>query len=131
MNAYEKLLSTETGKRAFYEEKAVGEITELICGLLESEQISGAELAKRLGVTPGRVSQILDGETDMKVSTVTRVLMALGRTLEVSQRRIGAGASSCLWFPSEMGGDPAWSRNEAWKPTYQPAQNIPSLKMAS
>ena len=45
---------------------------------LAHRSLTQREIAERLGVTEGRVSQVLSGEMDIKVSTLGRYLRALG-----------------------------------------------------
>ena len=96
-NAYEKLLESETGRRALAEEHAITNVTELICELLEKHDMKRGELAKKMGVTAGRVTQILDGDANMKLSTIAHALYAFGQVLEVSSRSIDDHQSACVW----------------------------------
>jgi transcriptional regulator with XRE-family HTH domain len=66
-------------RRVFEEELLVGEATDTVAGLIESLGLTQKELARRLGVTPGRVSQILSGEENLTL----RSLASLGWTLGV------------------------------------------------
>ena len=66
------------GRRAFEEEFLIGDVTETIAGLLDSLSISQRELAERLGVTEGRVSQILGGSGNLTLRSLAAVGWALG-----------------------------------------------------
>jgi transcriptional regulator with XRE-family HTH domain len=77
----EEVASTEEGKRAFNQECAILELTELICRIMEQTDVSRAELARRLGKTKGYVTQLLDGRANMTLRTIADVFTALGRTI--------------------------------------------------
>lgn len=56
-------------------------MSSVIRDTMTAEGVSGAELARRLQVTPGAVSQMLQSELDstIKLSTLERALQALGK----------------------------------------------------
>lgn len=45
---------------------------------LESNNINRSELAKRLGVTRGYISQVLNGESDHRISKLVELSLAIG-----------------------------------------------------
>ncbi len=47
-------------------------------------RVTRSELARRLGVTPGRVSQILSGDENLTLHTVAVVCVALGAHLDTT-----------------------------------------------
>ena len=65
--------------RCFQQERAIYEITELIESEMESQGVSRAALAKRLGKSKGWVTQLLDGEANKTIRTVADVLAVLGK----------------------------------------------------
>ena len=65
-------------RRVFEEELLVGEATDTLAGLIESLGISQRELAERLGVSPGRVSQILSGSENLTLRSLAALGWALG-----------------------------------------------------
>jgi transcriptional regulator with XRE-family HTH domain len=84
MTWVEKLTADPDGKRAFLREKTVLEATELIAGLMEDQGVGKAELARRLGTSRQWVSQLLDGNQNMTLATLSDVLFALGREVRLS-----------------------------------------------
>ena len=54
------------------------DVTEAICGILESEGIERKELAVRIGKTKSYVSQVLNGSRNMTLATVADIALALG-----------------------------------------------------
>jgi hypothetical protein len=65
-------------QRAFEEELLVGEATESLYAIVQSLGITQRELARRLQVSPGRVSQILSGGLNLTLRTLAGCGWALG-----------------------------------------------------
>ncbi len=65
-------------RRVFEEEILFGEVTDTLEALVESMGISRKELARRLGVSQGRVSQILNGGDNLTLRSLAAVGWALG-----------------------------------------------------
>jgi transcriptional regulator with XRE-family HTH domain len=98
--AYEKLLDSDEGRIALAEEHAIGVVGELFAGLLERHPMSRKDLAEKIGVTPGRITQLLDGDANMTLATVARVLCGFGHVLEVSSRRFDDFGCEIVWKSS-------------------------------
>ncbi len=77
----EEFVSTPDGMRLFQQERSIESVTGLICTLMENQGVSRTELARRLGMTPGRVTQLLDGESNKTVRTLSDMFVALGYSL--------------------------------------------------
>jgi transcriptional regulator with XRE-family HTH domain len=65
-------------RRVFEEEFLVGEATDTLVGLIGSLGITRTELAERLGVSAGRVSQILSGDENLTLRSLAAFGWALG-----------------------------------------------------
>lgn len=76
-----KLVETDEGKKLFHRERAIFEATELLCQIMEESGVTRAVLAERLGKTRGYVSQLLDGQSNMTIRTLSDAMFALRRTL--------------------------------------------------
>jgi transcriptional regulator with XRE-family HTH domain len=70
-------------RRVFEEELLVGEATDTVAALLESLGLPQKELASRLGVTPGRISQILSGKENLTLRSLAALGWALGVRFEL------------------------------------------------
>lgn len=68
------------------------EVTELLCELMENNNVSRAELARRVGVKPPYVTRILRGQTNLTLKTVSEFFFALGRSVRVVDRPMDANA---------------------------------------
>ncbi|MEV5511128.1 helix-turn-helix domain-containing protein [Streptomyces orinoci] len=58
--------------------------TASLAGLLAERELSRRELADRLGVSPGRVSQILSGDENLTLRTLAAVAECLGARVEIT-----------------------------------------------
>ncbi|MCY3020138.1 MAG: helix-turn-helix transcriptional regulator [Planctomycetota bacterium] len=81
------------GMRLFQQERAILQVTELICQLMQEQGVSRSQLAKRLGKTNGYVTQLLDGETNMTLRTVSDVFLCLGHAVSVEGAPIKASVT--------------------------------------
>ncbi|MFS0700282.1 helix-turn-helix domain-containing protein [Cellulomonas sp. 179-A 4D5 NHS] len=76
--------STPEGRMAMAGARAaVGAVT-LINRALDVSRLSQTELSRILDVTPGRVSQVVNGDGNLRVSTLARFLRAAGYTLKLT-----------------------------------------------
>ena len=53
---------------------------------MTEHKVSRADLAQAMGVSPGRVSQILSGDENLTLRTLSSVLTALGASAELTLR---------------------------------------------
>ncbi len=119
----EQITATAKGIRIWQQERAIFEITERICELMDEQEISRSQLAERLGTTRARVTQILDGTANMTLRTISDLYLALGRQfnpsdgpvcVEANRPAQGHGASrtstvtrSAIRRPTDENGHPA------------------------
>lgn len=85
----QRFVESPDNMRRFQQERATLEVTELICKIMVEEGISRSDLAKRLGKTKGYITQLLDGQTNMTIRTMSDVLFCLDRSLHVRDGAIG------------------------------------------
>ena len=60
---------------------------------MRENKISRADLAQSMGVSPGRVSQILSGDENLTLRTLSSVAAALGAEIELALRAIDGDAA--------------------------------------
>jgi len=89
----EKLTKTAEGMRLYQQERAILEVTELVCQVMDEDNVSRAELARRLGKTKGYVTQLLDGRANMTIRTISDVLHALNRAVHFQDGPLSATVS--------------------------------------
>ena len=80
----EKLMSDDKGRKLYFREDLIFEITEAIYRVMEEKGVSKAELAKRAGVSKSNITQLLSGDHNMRLTTVADLLYSLDSKLEVS-----------------------------------------------
>jgi len=81
---YERHLVTEPGRRASEVERLLLEATENLALLMQQQGVTGRELARRLKVSPSRVSQMLDGTRNLTLATLAEAFHALGRSMHIT-----------------------------------------------
>ncbi len=76
--------------KALAQEGLIIDIQEEICRLMEENNISRVELAKRMGKTKGFITQILNSGRNLTLRTVADVFTALGAeiTVKAKTRRV-------------------------------------------
>jgi len=74
----EKYVEDPWSMRAYQQERAIYEVTELLESLMADLGITRAELAKRLGKTRGWVTQLLDGDANKTIRTMADAFAVLG-----------------------------------------------------
>jgi transcriptional regulator with XRE-family HTH domain len=61
----------------YEEEGLVLDVTESVCELLQKQNVKRKELAQRLGVDKSYITQLLDGNSNMTLKTISDVLFCL------------------------------------------------------
>lgn len=83
----EQLLKNER----FWTETIQNKIYNDLATFVEKENISQKELAKRLGVSKGRISQILNGDNlNFRIETLVKICMAIGKIPSFSMEDINS-----------------------------------------
>ena len=101
----EKLMSDEEGRKLYFREDLIFEITEAICKVMDEKHISKAELSRLAGVIIINITQLLSGDQNMRLSTVADLLYALDSKLAVTAvpldiDSIIEGTSFDQWAPA-------------------------------
>lgn len=116
--------SREVAEQAKLDEVSVG-----LCALLEHTKVSRAELARKLGWTPSRVTKVLSGEDNLTLRTLVRFLSVLDYDFDVVMRKRGAARARQPWDRSGLvlmfdGGEvarhtPGRTKSDIWRGGYQ------------
>ena len=96
----------EAYERTLRQERLILDVTEALAGALDDSGVTRAELARRLGRTPGFVSQVLGGGRNLTLRTIADIAAAL--SLQPSFSLADAVASGRLPRPARRrapGGD--------------------------
>ena len=65
-------------------ERLLLEAVENLATLMEAQGVTSRELARRLEVSPARVSQMLDGTRNLTLASLGAAFHALGRSMHVT-----------------------------------------------
>ena len=93
-SGYDEFVGRSQNQRLLEQESLILEATELLSRLLESEGITRAELARRLGKSKAYITQLLRGSSNLTL----RTLADLGCVLGYRMRLQAQNASSGTWF---------------------------------
>jgi transcriptional regulator with XRE-family HTH domain len=80
----DQFTADEKGTRLFHQEKLAAELTELMCKAMRERGVNRSALATLLHKSKGRISQILNAETNFTVRTVADIFTVLGKVMKVS-----------------------------------------------
>lgn len=80
----QKLMSLDDGRKLYFREDLIFEITEEICKVMEEKHVNKAELSRLAGVSKSNITQLLSGDQNMRLSTVADLLYALDSKLTVT-----------------------------------------------
>jgi len=89
-----ELLADPEIRRVYEEELLFGEATDTVAALLESLGLTQRDLAGRLGVSEGRVSQILSGQENLTLRSLASLGWALGVRFDLEPRAMGDRAGT-------------------------------------
>ncbi|MFQ3550390.1 MAG: helix-turn-helix transcriptional regulator [Armatimonadota bacterium] len=72
-----KLITEAMQTKGFHLEEVLLDITETICEIMQDDNISRAELARRLGKSRAWITKALNGERNLTIKTVVDILWEL------------------------------------------------------
>lgn len=75
--------ATPVGQREMAAARAEVRVSNLLKKALRLSGMSQRELAERLGVTEGRVSQVINSDGNLRITTVARYLRVMGYELHI------------------------------------------------
>ncbi len=107
----ERITRTKAGMKKWQQERAIFETTERICDLMEEQGVTRSRLARRLGRTKGYISQLLDGQRNMTIRTLSDVFLALDRAVHIHDSPISIennGDSTIVWRCEEEDEHAIW-----------------------
>ena len=80
----QKLMSDKEGKKLYFREDLIFEVTEAISQAMVEKGVNKAELSRLVGVSKSNITQLLSGDHNMRLTTVADLLYALDSKLAVS-----------------------------------------------
>ena len=102
MDAFDQVMQNKASRQAFLAETAILRMTNLFARLLGEHKFSQRQLADKMGVSEGRVAQIMDG-VNLTLSTVAKTLGAFDCVLHVDCQPIEQFSSANSWRRIETG----------------------------
>ena len=63
-------------------------VVDEVVWFMSEHKVSRADLAQSMGVSPGRVSQILSGDENLTLRTLSSVVTALGAEFEINLQAV-------------------------------------------
>lgn len=75
---YEQALKEARSSPEYWAEGMCLDVTSAVVAVMMDQKITQAELARRLNVDPAHVSRLLSGSHNMTISSVARLLTAVG-----------------------------------------------------
>lgn len=99
----EKLTKTKESMRLYQQERAILDVTELVCQVMDEQGVSRSALAKRIGKTKGYITQLLDGRANMTVRTISDVFTALDRAIHFQEGPLEATVNESPLLTLELG----------------------------
>jgi transcriptional regulator with XRE-family HTH domain len=83
--------ATDAGAQGLAAADLASQVMLLLQQALDASELDQKALAEKLGVTQGRVSQILHGDGNMKIAAVARYLRALGYETRLTASPVASG----------------------------------------
>jgi transcriptional regulator with XRE-family HTH domain len=83
-SAYEQFVEKPDQRRLYDQERLLVEVSELLVQVMSAENISRAQLARRLGKSKAFVTQVLRGNQNMTLRTITDLFGAMNYEVSLS-----------------------------------------------
>jgi cyanate lyase len=80
---FAKLIGEAEKTADFQFERAVIDLTEIICAIMEEKDVSRMELAERLGKSEAWVTKVLCGDYEIALRAVVTILWELGYRIDM------------------------------------------------
>lgn len=83
---FEERSSTRLGAQGLAAARLAVKVVRILLGAMRTTAISQKELAKRLNISEGRVSQVLNGDGNVHISTLAKFMRAMDYEVEIVAR---------------------------------------------
>ncbi|OBK30141.1 hypothetical protein A5659_03615 [Mycobacterium sp. 1165196.3] len=91
MSLVEEVEATDAGAQGLAAADLAGQVSRVLHAALAASGMDQKDLAEKLGVTQGRVSQVLNGDGNLRIAAVARYLRALGYEATIAARPVEGG----------------------------------------
>ena len=110
--------ATDAGAQGLAAADLAGQVLRLLHQALDVSDLDQKALAEKLGVTQGRVSQVFNGDGNMRIAAVARYLRALGYETRLSATPVAPGI-------------PPLPRESRRRPAHQPQPTVTEKRYAA
>ncbi len=93
---YQKVVENTHGRKLSRQEQLLFDATELVSRAMEDEGVSRSELARRIGKSKAYVTQVLRGQNNMTLRTLSDLADALGYAVELGAVNPKSARHICL-----------------------------------
>jgi transcriptional regulator with XRE-family HTH domain len=80
---WSELIAAAERKPAYWAEGAWLRFTEELLALMEAQNVSRAELARRVGVSPAYITKVFRGTVNLTLETMSRLALAVGASVRL------------------------------------------------
>lgn len=94
-NWMDMLRQDEQGRRILEQERLIVEVAEAIATLLQEQDVSRSELARRIGKSPAYVTKLLRGDNNFTLRTLSDVFAALKKSAHLALGEVGDDVAAC------------------------------------
>jgi len=78
MNLTDLLSKTLEQRKLLQQEQTIFQVTELICELMQRQNITDSQMSKKLGISLNEFRYVLGGDTSTPISMISDILFILG-----------------------------------------------------
>ena len=110
--------ATDSGVQGLAAADLAGQVMRLLHQALDVSDLDQKALAEKLGVTQGRVSQVFNGDGNMRIAAVARYLRALGYETRLSATPVAPAI-------------PPLPRESRRRPAHQPQPTVTEKRYAA
>jgi transcriptional regulator with XRE-family HTH domain len=124
--SYEELTDTPDELRLYLQERAIEFVTAMICRLMKEKKINRSQLAERLNKTPGWVTQVLDGDKNKTIRTLSDLLWALEERLDFDHSPIPKVGAESARLNGRVFAHETYRQSARW-PTSEPNESTSTI----
>ncbi|MDG4667992.1 helix-turn-helix transcriptional regulator [Mycobacterium sp. 236(2023)] len=87
----EEIEATDAGAQGLAAADLAGQANRVLQAALDASELDQKDLAAKLGVSPGRVSQVVNSDGNLRIAAFARYLRALGYEATITARPVESG----------------------------------------
>lgn len=107
---YDELAGDPRGRNELAAAELALDVQAVIHRAFEESAITARAVAELLGVTEGRVSQIRNGDGNVRISTLAKVMSALGKRVRISVADLEVSGGAGVAMTHDRRDKPVWTQ---------------------